>query len=233
MRVLAVGAHPDDLEIACAGTLAKYVEDNHKVTMAYVTNGEMGHFQIPPRELARIREEEARKAAEVIGAEFIWLGLPDEFIFHDLVTRMKIIDVVREAKPDLIITHSPNDYHPDHVEVSNIIFAASFLSSIPHIETKHGFHEKVPPISYMDTLAGVGFQPEEYVDITGTIDRKLEALAQHESQVKWLREHDRIDILDFVKTVAKFRGIQAGVPYAEGFVGFKGWPRLKTERLLP
>lgn len=233
LRVLAVGAHPDDLEISCGGTLSRYVELGHEVAMAYVTNGDMGHFVIEPEDLAKIREREARSASEVIGAKFMWLGYPDEWVFHDKEIRLRVIDVIREAKADLIITHDPNDYHPDHVAVSDIVFAASFLSSVPHIVTDHGHVEKVPTIYYMDTYAGVGFLPEDYVDISGAIEKKLKALSQHKSQVKWLKEHDNIDILDCVRTIAKFRGLQAGVSYAEGFKRLLRRPGVPTRRLLP
>jgi len=74
MRVLAVGAHPDDVEFSCGGTLAKYAQAGHTVIIAYATNGDKGHFRIPPPELALVREREARTAAAVIGAEVIWVG---------------------------------------------------------------------------------------------------------------------------------------------------------------
>jgi len=85
----------------------------------------------------------------------------------------------------------------------------------------------------MDTLAGIGFIPTEYVDISDVMDLKLEALACHESQIKWMRDHDGIDFLDFVRTCNKYRGLQASVSYAEGFRQYAGWPRFKTSRLLP
>ena len=233
LRVVAVGAHPDDLEILCAGTLAKYRELGHHVTMVYVTNGNMGHMTIQPPELAKIRQEEARRSTRIIGADFIWLDYPDEWVFHDMDTRLKFIDTIRQAKPGVIITHCPNDYHPDHKAVSDLIFAASFLSSVPNIKTPHEAYPKVVPIYYMDTLAGVDFLPTEYVDISDTLETKKEMLACHQSQVKWLMEHDKIDIIDFVGTVAKFRGLQCGVSYAEGFRKFDGWPRNVTKRFLP
>jgi LmbE family N-acetylglucosaminyl deacetylase len=233
MRVLAIGAHPDDLEINCGGTLAKYVKLGHEVVMAYVTNGDMGHFYIQPEEMAKIRKEEARRASRVIGGKFMWLGLPDEWVFHDQKTRLIFIDMIREARPDVIITHDPDDYHPDHVTVSELVFAASFLATVPHIITKHNFLEKLPAIFYMDTYTGVGFLPDDYVDITMEIDKKLEALSQHKSQVEWLKKHDRIDILDYARTSARFRGFQAGVTFAEAFKKLKNRPGVYARGALP
>lgn len=232
-RILALGAHPDDIEILCGGTLAKYAEKGDKVFMAPVTDGSMGHARIMPSELAKIREREVRESAEVIGAELIWVGLPDEFLLNTEETRLKIIDVIRTAKPDLIITHPPESYHPDHCMTSQLVFDASFMCTIPHIETAHSMHEKVVPILYMDTLAGLNFQPEIYVDITKSFDRKKEMLSKHKSQVTWLKEHDNIDILNFMEVVSAFRGIQCNVKYAEGFRMRRTWPRVPVERLLP
>jgi len=232
MRILAVGAHPDDIEILCSGTLIKHAQRGDTVFMAYVTNGNRGHAIIKPHDLAEIRKKEAEKATKVVGAEMIWLDIPDEFLYHTHETRLMFIDMIRQAQPDLIITHSPTDYHPDHVRVSDLIFAASFLSSVPSIKTRYPNHPKVVPIMYMDTLAGLNFQPTEYVDISDVIDKKLEALNQHQSQVKWLKHHDNIDILEFVKSIARFRGIQSGVEYAEGFTRQMSWPRVQARELL-
>ena len=85
----------------------------------------------------------------------------------------------------------------------------------------------------MDTLAGVDFQPTEYVDISDTFDIKMKMLACHESQMKWMREHDKIDFTDTVRTFARMRGLQSGVLYAEGFKQMLGWGRVRTCRVLP
>jgi LmbE family N-acetylglucosaminyl deacetylase len=85
----------------------------------------------------------------------------------------------------------------------------------------------------MDTLAGVNFQPSHYVDISKQIDVKLQALECHESQLKWMREHDNIDFADMVRTCSKYRGYQCGVAYAEGFKSYNVYPRYSTKRLLP
>ncbi len=233
MRVMAVGAHPDDIEILCAGTLAKYTARGDYVVNVVFTNGDMGHKVIGPEELARIRTEEARQAAEAIGADFKMLGEPDEWLFHDRRTRTMMIDTIREFDPDVIITHSPEDYHPDHRCCGDIVFAASFLATVPHIETEHEGTEHVATLIYMDTLGGTNFVPEEYVDITDTLEKKIEAVLKHQSQVKWLKEHDNIDIAQFVRSLASTRGLQCSVPFAEGFRTAKLWPRLKPQRLLP
>jgi LmbE family N-acetylglucosaminyl deacetylase len=233
MRILAVGAHPDDIEILCGGTIAKYAARGDQVFNLVVTNGDMGHKIISPEELAVIRAEEARRAAETLGAEFKILGEPDEWLFHDQRTRLLMIEAIRWANPDVIITHAPEDYHPDHRACSDIVFGASFLSTLPHIETEHPHQEQIATLIYSDTLAGTNFLPEEYVDITEMLETKVAALMCHESQVVWLREHDNLDVAQFVRGLAQTRGQQCGVAYAEGFRTAKIWPRLKPCRLLP
>lgn len=234
MNVLAIGCHPDDLEIGCAGTLAKYVKLGHKVTMCHVANGNLGHVIIEMDELAEIRTKEAEAAAAIIGAEAISIDVGDlQVDSANRETLYELIRVIRDTKPDVIITHNPDDYMRDHMETSRLAFNASFGSSIPHVVRESEAHGKIVPIFYMDTLAGIGFIPTEYVDITDEIEQKLEALNCHQSQIKWMMDHDNIDFLDFVRTCSKYRGLQASVPYAEGFRQYAGWPRFTTKRLLP
>ena len=235
MNILAVGCHPDDLEIGCGGTLALYAQEGHVVTMVHVANGNMGHTIIMPDELRALRIEEARRAGALLGvAEVITLDVGDLAVdSHDPALVRAMVDVIRRVQPDVIITHDPQDYMRDHVEVSRLVFDASFSASVPHYQTPAPGVASITPMYYMDTLAGINFLPVEYVDISTTIETKLKALDCHESQVKWMRDHDGIDFLEFTRTTSRFRGLQSNVPYAEGFRPCLSWPRLTTRRLLP
>lgn len=235
MNILAIGCHPDDLEIGCGGTLAKYVKQGHKVVMCHVANGDMGHAIIMPPELREIRTKEAENGGAVLGVtEVINIDVGDLKVDScNSETTKKIINVIRYVEPDLIITHSPVDYMRDHLEVNRLVFDASFSSSVPHMPTTSPAFGSIVPIYYMDTLAGVNFLPTEYVDISETIEQKIKAVDCHQSQVKWMKDHDGIDFLDFVRTVSKFRGLQCSVPYAEGFTACMTWPRVPVKRLLP
>ena len=233
MRVLAVGAHPDDIEILCSGTLLRYKDQGHDVVIAIATNGNQGHVVIPPEELGEVRRREAASSAALCGAEFIWMDYPDEFIYHDHSTRMAFIEMVRQARPDVVITHNPEDYHMDHRIVSELMFVSTFLATVPHVETSSPPAAKIPPVYYMDSLAGAQFVPTEYVDITDVMERKLEMLSQHESQVKWLQEHDNVDILEFTRAMNRFRGLSSGTKYAEGYRHLDAWGRNPLVRLLP
>lgn len=234
MRVLAVAAHPDDLEQLCGGTLARYVLEGHDVTMVHVSRGDRGSFVHTMEEIAALRHNEARAAAALIGATHVSMGLSDgEVSSADPRQRDAAIDVIRAARPDVLITHHPADYMPDHVETGRLFEEASFVATLPLYETTEPPHGVVPAVFYMDTLAGLGFSPTEYVDISSTLDTKLASLAAHESQVDWLRDHDGVDVIEQTRIVSAFRGFQAGVPYAEGFVASLRWLRPRTVRLLP
>jgi LmbE family N-acetylglucosaminyl deacetylase len=145
----------------------------------------------------------------------------------------EITRIIRYANPDVIITHYPGDYCSDHVELSKIVFKASFDASCPHYFPELGPASKVASLFYADTSRGHNFLPTEYVDITEEMELKAKMLECHESQLVWLRDHDGIDIVENRRVHAAFRGEQCGVKYAEAFCQFMGSQRVKPYRLLP
>lgn len=232
MNVLAIGCHPDDVEIACSGTLAKCVRRGDNVTVCHCANGNMGHEIIKPDELRVMRAQEAKNSGELAGINVVTLDIDDlRLDAANLKQRDAMARFITKVQPDFIITHSPNDYMPDHTAVSKLAFDASFAASVP--QYNDGEKSKLTPIFYMDTLAGVDFMPEEYVDITEEMELKIKMLECHESQLKWMRDHDGIDFAEFVRTCSRFRGLQCGVKYAEAFSHANVWPKLTTARLLP
>ena len=234
LKVLAVGAHPDDIEILCAGTLTRYVQLGHSVAMVHSCNGRLGHVSIPPDELTDIRRAEAKAAAAVIGAESFCLDIPDLEVSDAREYTERLAGVIRRVGPDVIITHSPNDYMRDHTAIHRLVNIASFAATIPHYEgVDVPAHPIVQPIFEMDTLMGVGFIPDEYVDVTEAMALKREMLACHKSQVEWLRDHDGIDVVGNMEVCARYRGLQCGAEFAEGFQSQQTWPRLSADRILP
>jgi LmbE family N-acetylglucosaminyl deacetylase len=235
VKVLAVGAHPDDLEILCAGTLIRYARSGDEVVMCNVASGDKGSTTGTSGEIAAIRLSEARRAAALAGAEHRTLGLPDTTIAAtDESQRLQMVELLRQVRPDVVITHHPEDYMGDHREVSALVFDTTMTATLPLLETGSAAIEQVPPLYYMDTIAGIGFVPQEYVDISETIDLKLEMLAAHASQCDFLTGDDpAVSIVEDVRAVARFRGIQAGVAYAEAFAQAHAWHRGTTRRLLP
>ena len=235
MKVLAIGCHPDDLEICCFGTLRKYVEKGADVYVCHVANGDQGHVEILPEPLAEIREKEAINAGNIIGAKEVFsIGVSDMQVnSHDQAVLDELADVIRYCKPDVIITHNDEDYMQDHVETSKLATNATFLSGLPHRSVNYPAFNSFIPTFFMDTLAGVNFNPTHYVDIGDQIELKLKALSMHESQIKWMLEHDEIDFLDMVRTCSRYRGYQCRVDYAEGFRPYNVYQRHSAKRLLP
>lgn len=235
MNILCIAAHPDDIEILCAGTLIRYAQEGHQVTMAVFTSGNMGDAVIEPERLGKTREAESRAAAALIGAKLIWSAVMDEHVFPDKEQRRIMIDVLREADPDVIFTHSPNDYHPDHRYVGQLVFDAYFQKGLPFIP-----EQQLPAcrfghsqLYFMDNLGGIGFQPTEYVDISSVFETKKEMLACHKSQFEAMEQLASTNLFDMIEVQARFRGMAAGVRYAEGFTRLDAFQRGLTKRVLP
>ncbi|MBO9595593.1 MAG: PIG-L family deacetylase [Niabella sp.] len=235
MNILSVAAHPDDTEILCAGTLIRYAREGHRVLIAVFTDGSVGDLVVPPGKMGAIRKKEAQAAADLIGAELIWPAIADEHVFPDQHQRMIMVDILRQADPDVIFTHAPNDYHPDHRYVSQLVFDAYSQKGLPYID-----HQSLPPcrleesqIYYMDTVCGIDFMPTEYVDITEVFEMKKKMLRCHKSQIRDMKEQAHTDMLGMMETQSKFRGLAAGCKYAEGFKRLEAYQRGLTRRILP
>lgn len=238
MNILAIGAHPDDIETSCGGTLAKYAKMGHKVFTATATNGNVGSATLPMEEIAKIRKEEARKAAAIIGAEYICLDYDDEMFFEDKAARLAFINLVRYCKADIILTHNPEDYNPDHELTSKIINDIAVMIPVEKIKTEAPAYDKIPIIAYFEPVNGLGFVPTEYVDITDTMEIKMAMCREHKSQVEWMSDNYKEtladkDFFENYRTIAKYRGIQCGVEYAEGFRMANDAFRVVPYRVLP
>ena len=237
MNILAIGAHPDDIELNCAGTLAKYAKQGHKVFTASATNGNIGSATLPMDEIARIRKEEARRAAAHIGAEYICLDYDDEMFFESKEARIAFIDLVRYCKADVIFTHPPCDYNPDHELTSKIIRDIAVMIPIAKIPTKNKPCDTIPKLVYFESELGIGFVPTDYVDITDVIDTKMAMCYEHQSQIAWMQDNytelNDVDCFESGRITAMYRGMQCGVKYAEAFRIAHDAYRIPTGRILP
>jgi len=234
LRVMGIGAHPDDLELTCAGTLAKYRALGHHVTMCHIAGGDRGATSGTRNEVATIRRAEAAAAADLIGADYLNLCVNDgEVDASNEQQKLLVTEAIRVARPDIIITHSDGDYMEDHNQAGALAFSASFLATLPLYESESPPLDTVPALFYMDTMAGLGFQPTEFVDITEQLETKLEMMRRHASQLVWLEDHDEMDVLGQISTIAAFRGLQSGVRFAEAFTPCTAHLRTRTTRLLP
>jgi len=233
VNVLAIGAHPDDIELSCGGTLAKYSRAGNAVSMAVVCNGVAGRGDRDPEEIVRVRREESTRAAAVIGASVFHLGYPDHAVPVDEEIKVAITEVIRRAKPLVVICHAPEDCYLDHERVSQLVEECVYLAPYPEIETDSPPLTDWPVLYYMDTVTGLGFEPSEFVDITDVFDAKHQMVGCHKSQLE-LQPTDACDNpSDMMEVAARFRGIQCGVRYAEGFRAAPKWGRVATHRFLP
>ena len=234
MRVLAIMCHPDDMELSCSGTLIKCKKRGDDVIACHAANGNMGHVEIEAPELREIRIAEAKRAAALGGFEVITADIDDLTMNSaNLDQQLKLLRIIRWARPDFIITHHPEDYCSDHAELSKLVFKASFDASCPHFHPECGAATPVTPIFYSDTSRSVNFIPTEYVDITEEMELKEAMLACHESQLKWLLDHDGIDIIAVQRARAADRGSQCKAKYAEAYNQLLASQRLRTYRCLP
>ncbi len=226
---LALLAHPDDMEILCAGTLIRLAEAGWEVHVATATPGDGGSMTQSRWELGSVRTNEARKAAQLIQATYHCLGQDDLFVMYDRHTLQRAIDLCRQVAPSLVFAHSPKDYLVDHEMMSLVVRAASFAYGVPATSThplKQG--SGIPHLYYCDAIEskdalGKEIIPTTLIDITSQMDQKVAMLACHASQREWLRAHHGMDeYVDAMKRQCAFRGQQASVSYAEGFVQHLG-----------
>lgn len=188
-RVLVVGAHPDDAEIKAGGLAARHADRGNTVRFASVTDGSAGHHELDREDVADRRRTEADRAATVLGAEAETLGVPDGELRPTLDTRERVVRLVRRFDPDLLLTHRPNDYHPDHRYTSRLVQDAAYVVRVPNVCPDTDPLDSDPVICYLsDTFEKPRpFEPDAVVAIDDVLDRKLDALHEHASQVyEWL-----------------------------------------------
>ncbi|MHC4444034.1 MAG: PIG-L deacetylase family protein [Planctomycetota bacterium] len=233
MNVLFVGAHPDDIETFAGGTAALYAGQGDKLFFCVATNGNVGSSTLPPDEIAAIRHQEAQKGADVVGAQLIWLDFDDEFLIDSRETRLKFIEAFRMARPDVVFCHWLQDYNPDHSISGTIVDECIHMATIPNIKTDTEVCENIPHVYFMDTPAGVNFEPELYVDITSVFETKVEMVGRHQSQNAWMKDLFGYEMEAFLEIPAKFRGLQASCPMAEAFRPSYRWGRTFRKHYLP
>ena len=189
LNILVFGAHPDDCDIKAGGVAALYVQQGHRVKFVSVTNGDAGHHEMGGGPLAQRRYTEAQAAAEVVGIEYELLDNHDGELMPTLENRYKIIRTIREFQPDLIMTHRPNDYHPDHRYTSTLVQDAAYMVTVPNICALTPDLRKNPVIAYLSDgfMKPYPFTPDVAVGIDAVIEQKIDMLHCHVSQFyEWL-----------------------------------------------
>ncbi len=212
MKILAIGAHPDDIEIFMYGLLAACKKRGDEIITVIATDGAAGNY-LGIKNLKKIRMKETRLGLKKISKP-IFLGLEDGNLSSSKNSKLIINKCIEKQNPDLIVTHDLNDYHSDHRSLSGIVTESA------------GFKY---PILFSDTLMGVNFEPDFYIDITNFIAEKNEAVMAHKSQ-------NPIMFWKAVKLMNRFRSAQCNAPenhYAEAYKTLKKFPFVDICSLLP
>ncbi len=240
-KVLAVGAHPDDIEFIAGGTLALLSQKGYEIHIATICSGNMGTKSYNPRDIAEIRFKEATESAKIIGASYESLGESDLRVIFDNRTRSKVVEIIRRTEPDIVFTNFPQDYMPDHEITADLVWDACFNASVPNYFTDEANPakptDKVPFLYYGDGIMGLDrfgakIRLDFYVDISSVIETKEKMLMKHESQRSWLKDQHGMD--EYILSMRKWsetRGKEAGVKFAEGFIQHKGHP-FPTKNIL-
>jgi LmbE family N-acetylglucosaminyl deacetylase len=189
LRLLILGAHPDDAEYHAGGLAAIYRRLGHDVRIVSMTNGQAGHHQRPPERMAELRREEAAAAGRVIGAQYVTWDLPDGELMADLATRHRVIREIRTFAPDMVLAHRPYDYHPDHRAAGQLVQDATYLVTVPNVlrDTPALFRD--PVVAYMPDLftRPCPLVPDVVLDVTEQAETIVRMLACQRTQVfEWL-----------------------------------------------
>jgi len=220
--VLAIGAHPDDLELACGGTIAKLVQQGYKVALADATCGEMG-----TRGTKEIRSKEAEEAAQILGAlTRRSLQIPDGNVEVNKANVRKVITLIRELRPTVLIIPHGVERHPDHAHTHQLCKEAWFYAGLRKLVTgSHGKkQEPHRPHHYFEFMQWHEFNPAFVVDISDTYDLKMKAIHAHASQFfnpASKEPETRLSspsFLDTIETRCKYYGQKIGVAYGEPFL---------------
>ena len=238
-RVLSVGAHPDDAEFACAGTLARLKEAGCEIVIATLSPGDCGSTQHTAREVSRIRKAEAAASAARLGAEYVCLEERDLSIDYDTATRRKVTGLVRSVDPAMVLTHYLMDYMVDHEVTGRLARDACFAAGVPNFAAAGN----EPPTSgiphlYYFSPAGAAdnvgnpIEPHFVIDVSGQVELKKQMLACHASQREWLMKHHGMD--EYIESMLRrgaALGQRVGAAHGEGFLQHLG-PPYPTDNLM-
>lgn len=222
--IVAIHAHPDDTEAFCSGTLALLKNAGFQITIVTMTAGGLGSVSSNEKETIELRHNEAAKAAAEIGADYYCLGGRDGYLYDTEELRIAVTDIIRKVKAGIVFTHLPNDYHADHRTTANIVEAGSMVAVLPNVPCKEKPLEITPllyhtaPLGFSDTLGNPVTPPHFFIDITNTIEKKMDMLAHHHSQIDLMKEmHNMDNFFEVMKEYNKDLGKLVNCKYAEVF----------------
>ncbi|CAK6696111.1 1D-myo-inositol 2-acetamido-2-deoxy-alpha-D-glucopyranoside deacetylase [Synechococcus sp. CBW1107] len=209
--ILAIGAHPDDIEIGCGGTVRKLIQQGWRAVHVCVTSGEAGSSTIDKSVLAATREQEARRAAEVLGSErVVFLGAPDGLTQYSRDQKIAVIDLIREVRPEILFLHASSDSFPDHRVVHELVMNAVAGAAGPWYQESTGEPHRPATILGYEVWHPLSSH-ELAVDITATVERKMDALRCHRSQIESMHYDEAFLGLARYRGVMSFAGSHAEV----------------------
>jgi LmbE family N-acetylglucosaminyl deacetylase len=221
-HILAIHAHPDDVEILCAGTLALLAAKGHRISIVSMTAGDCGSADRGPEEIAAVRREEALRSARRIQAEYRCAEFRDLSIFVTDSARRKVTGLLREIRPEIVLTSAASDYHCDHEATSALVCDACFAAPAPNYASEASNAPPLPAIPHLyfvDPIEAGEDDPRDFfVDVSSVFPTKRAMLAEHRSQRDWLAKHHGID--DYLQQMERWCGQigrRAGTQFAEGF----------------
>jgi LmbE family N-acetylglucosaminyl deacetylase len=178
--VLAVGGHAADMEFSAGATIARYTAAGARAVLLHLTAGEMGHPRLSGEEYARQKIDEANRAAAILGGEARFLPYPDAGLPRNDEVAYQIVDVIREVRPDVVITHWRGSFHSDHINAHHNTLRALFLAALPAIKRAHPAHTPSTILFAENWEDMDDFAPDLYLDVEDVYDRWIEAASQYE-----------------------------------------------------
>lgn len=221
LDILAIGAHPDDVELSCSATIAKEIEKGRKVGILDLTRGELG-----TRGTAEIREKEAKAAADILGVSVREnLEFSDGFFVNNVAHQLEVIKVLRRYRPDIVLCNAVDDRHIDHGKGAQLVADSCFLSGLRKIETIYNGNsqEAWRPRNVFHYIQWKNLTPDIVVDVTGFMDKKLKSVKAYRSQIFDENSNEPetpISSSNFLESItyrAKDLGRLIGTEYGEGF----------------
>lgn len=215
VHLCVIGAHIGDAEIMAGGVVCKYVESGHKATLVHLTPGEKGNPRLSPAQYRKQKVSEARKFASAVGAEVIVLNYKDGELPDNEEVRLRVCDIIRKIKPDIVITHWKGSFHKDHRTCHNVVMDGVFYAALPGIKRALPAHS-IKLLYYAENWEDpYDYQPDIWIDISSVYNKWLEAL---KVEALFRGEISSFDYMRYYQGLVNLRGAEVGFAQAETFM---------------
>ena len=227
--IMVIGAHAADAEIMGGAAVLKHVDAGWRAVLVHATPGEKGHRTLSPEEYARVKEEEARRAAELLGALYVMLPYGDGELPVSEEVQWRFADLIRQHRPDVLITHWQGSIHRDHRSTSVNAGEALFFAGLPAFKREHPAHRPSKVFYAENWEDPEGFRPEVYLDVTDVFDRYIEAIRAYSL---FRGEVSRFAYEQWYRGCSEMRGAEAGFRRAVALMPRTGLLRRQPVEML-